>query len=212
MAMMTLQTLMSEATALVGGRLDMTASQVSLYINMAQLEVSRALPHGEMEATTYLTLSVSSATAAGYPPSDFDEPISVSRLSAYDGFSHLNLTRVSVGEIDDAADSGGTATGTTNRYAIHGDQLFVYPKSSSSVSLALRYRKTPSEMTLTTAVPSIHTRYHPAILYKAAENLAMRAVDPQLAAYYRNTFISFMQATPSTQELRGRSERQNTER
>lgn len=209
MAMMTLQTLMSEATALVGGRLDMSASQVSLYVNMAQLEVARALPHGEMETTTYLSCVTSTKTAAGFP-SDFDEPISLSRSSTYDAFSHLNLTRVNIGQVDDATDSTGTATGTSHSYAILGGDIWLYPTPSSAFSLTLRYRKVPSELTTLTAVPSVHTRYHPAILYKTAENLAMRALDPQLAAYYRNTYISFMQATPSTAELRQRSERQNT--
>ena len=211
MPTLTLATLMSEATALVGGRLDMSASQVSLYVNMAQLEVARALPHGEMEATAYLSAVTSAKTVAGFP-TDFDEPITVSRSSAYDTFSHLGMTRVSIGQIDDAADSTGTAAGSPNRYAIHNQDIWVYPTPSSALSLTLRYRKVPSDMTATTAVPSLHTRYHPAILYKAAENLAMRAVDPQLAAYYRNTYISFMQATPSTQEVRARSERQDTER
>ena len=208
---LTLQTLMSEATALVGGRLDMSASQVSLYVNMAQLEVARALPHGEMEKTVYLAASISSLTANGFP-TDFDAPISLSRASTYDGFSHMNLTRVSIGEIDDASDSGGTAVGVTNRYAIHNQDIWLYPKPSSTMSLTFRYRAVPADMTATTAMPSIHTRYHPAILYKTAENLAMRAVDPQLAAYYRNTYISFMQATPSTQETRAGAERQNTEK
>jgi hypothetical protein len=198
---------MSEATALVGGRLDMTASQVSLYVNMAQLEVARALPHGEMEATAYLSVvSTSKATANGFP-ADFDEPISVSRISAYDTFGYLHLTPVPIRAIDDATDSTGTARGTPSRYAIHNQDIWIYPLASSDHSLTLRYRKVPSDMTALTAVPSLHTRYHPAILYKAAENLAMRAVDPQLAAYYRNTYISFMQATPSTQEVRTRSER-----
>ena len=208
---LTLGTLISESTALVGGRLDLTASQVSLYVNMAQLEVARAIPHGEMEATTALKVTASGKTASGFP-SDFDVPLSLSRVSAYDGFSHLNLTRISIGEIDDAADSGGTATGTPNRYALMGEQVWLYPTPTSADSLLFRYRKVPADMTATTDMPSIHTRYHPAILYKTAENLAMRAVNPELAAYYRNTYISFMQATPSTQESRAQSERQNTER
>jgi len=203
---LTLQTLMSESTALIGGRLDMSASQVSLYVNMAQLEVARSLPMGEMEATTYLNVPASGLTLGGFP-TDFDEPISISRISAYDSFGYLHLTQVPIREIDDASDSGGTATSTPNRYAIHNQDIWVYPLATSALSLKLRYRKVPSDMTALTATPSVHTRYHPAILYKTAENLAMRAVDPQLAAYYRNTYISFMQATPSTQEIRTRSER-----
>lgn len=206
MPTLTLQTLMSEATALVGGRLDMSASQVSLYVNMAQLEVARALPHGEMEATVYLSSVTSATTAAGFP-ADFDEPIALSRISAFDTFGYLHLAQVPIRQIDDAIDSTGTATGSPNRYAIHNQDIWVYPVPSSALSLKLRYRKVPADMTALTAVPSVHTRYHPAILYKTAENLAMRALDAQLAAYYRNTYISFMQATPSTQEVRTRSER-----
>jgi hypothetical protein len=199
---LTLGTLISEATALVGGRLDMSVSQVSLYVNMAQMEVARAIPHGEMETTVYLSASASSATCGGFP-ANFDAPIALSRLSTYDSFGQLHLTQVSIAEIDDARDSNGTATGTPNRFALHGENIWLWPKPTSALSLAFRYRKVPSDMTATTEMPSLHTRYHPAILYKTAENLAMRAVNPELAAYYRNTYLSFMQATPTTQELRG---------
>jgi hypothetical protein len=203
---LTLQALMSESTALSGGRLDMSASQVSLYVNMAQLEVARSLPMGEMEATTYLKVDISAQTAGTFP-ANFDEPISLSRLSTYDSFGYMHLTQVPICDIDDAADSGGTATGIPTRYAIHNQDIWLYPRSSSAISLSFRYRKVPSDMTDLTSLPSVHTRYHPAILYKTAENLAMRAVNPELAAYYRNTYVQFMQATPSTQELRTRSER-----
>lgn len=206
MPSLTLGTLMSEATTLVGGSLAVTPSQASLYVNMAQLEVARALPHGEMEATAYLSAAVSTKTVGGFP-SNFDEPMSLSRISTFDTFGYLQLTAVPIREIDAAPDSTGTALGTPTRYAIHNQDIWLYPTPSSAMSLTLRYRKVPSDMTATTELPSIHTRYHPAILYKAAENLAMRAVNPELAAYYRNTYISFMQATPSTQEIRTRSEK-----
>lgn len=199
----TLQTLMSEATALVGGATDLTPSTVSLYVNLAQLEVARSLPMGEMEATT--TYSVAASATSVALPSDFDEPIAFTRTTgAYDWGGHRTLTPTPIRVIDDA--SNGTSTGLPGVYAIHDQAAYLYPQPTSALSLQLRYRKVPTDLTALTSVPSLHTRYHPAILYKAAEQLAMRKMDPQTAAFLRNTYLSYMQATPSTQEVRVRSE------
>lgn len=51
----TLATIMSEATAMVGSRLELTASRVSFYANMALLDVAKAAPNTRLESTTTLS-------------------------------------------------------------------------------------------------------------------------------------------------------------
>ncbi len=203
MPALNLRTLMSEATASAGGRVDISLSQASLLANLAQLEVASMLPHGEMESTDTLSIQTSGYTAA--LPADFGETISLSRVSSFDNFGYRALTAVPIHQVDNASE--GTATGTPNRYAIFNQQVVLYPTASSPHSLVFRYRKVPADMTALTDLPSLHTRYHPAVLYKLTETLCDRVLDSERAAYYRNKFISVMQTIPSTPELRTRSER-----
>ena len=205
MPALTLQTLMSEATAAVGQRLDLTVSQVSLQANLAQLEVASILPHTELMASTNVILAAGSGGTT--LPADFGEAVDLFRQNSFDAFGYRLLTQVPLQEIDNAGDSTGTATGVANRYAISANSLLVYPASTSADTLTLRYVKVPSDMTALTALSSLHTRYHPAVLYKLSENLCDRILDNQRAAYFRNKFISVMGTVPSASDVRMRSER-----
>lgn len=187
----TLGTLMSEATAVIGARADLGASTVSLYANLAQLEVASMLPHEELVSTDTLSALASRQTVP--LPADFGDFISLSRVSSYDSMGFRLLAPVSVPAIDNASE--GTAVGVPTRFARVGANLFLYPTPVSADSLVLRYRRVPADMVATTALPSLHTRWHPAIYFKLCENLADRVLDNPRAAYYRNKFLSVMGAT-----------------
>ena len=197
MPALTLATLLSEATAALGQRLDLTVSQLSLHANIAMQEVAGMLPMTELMKTGTIVLAASSG--ATLIPADVQEIVDVFRPNSYDAMGYRLLTAVPAREIDNAADSTGTATGVANRYAISGSSILVYPTSTSLDTLTMRYIGIPSDMTNLTDRPSIHTRYHPAVLWKLCENMADRVVDNQRAAYYRNKFINEMgtQLTPS---------------
>lgn len=195
----TLGTLMSEATAAIGARADLAVSTVSLYVNLAQLEVASMLPHDELLSTDTLAVAASRQTVP--LPADFGEIVALSRVSSYDVFGFRLLAPISPPELDNASE--GTATGTPNRYARVGVNLFLYPTPTSADSLILRYRRVPADMVATTSQPSLHTKYHPAIYFKTCENLADRVVDNPRAAYYRNKFISVMGATTGSPPSEG---------
>lgn len=204
MPSLTLGTLMSEATAALGSRLDLSASVVSLYVNIAQQEVASMLPHTELLASTTLVLAAGSSAAV--LPTDFNSalPYAVFRPNSQDSFGNRLLTRVSLREVDNASE--GTATAVANRYAVSANSIIFYPGSTSQDTFTLRYCAIPADMTSTSSLPSLHTRYHPAILFKTIENLADRVMDNTRAAYYRNKFLSVIGATPApgpTQTLGG---------
>lgn len=192
---------MSEATAALGSRTELTASTVSLYANIAQLEVAAMLPHTELLATQTLVLGAgSNATVL---PGDLGEIVDVVRTNSFDSFAHRVLTQVPLREIDDASE--GTQTGVANRFATSANSILFYPTTTSVDTFTLRYVKVPSDMTNTTDAPSLHTRYDPAILYKLCENLADRVLDTQRAAYYRNKCISVLGTVPQPTEAKTRA-------
>ena len=203
MPAMTLQQIMSFATTALGSRLELSASQVSLYVNLAQEEVASMLPHTELLGTQTLVLAAgSNATVI---PADMAEVVDVFRVNSFDAMGYRLLTAVPLREIDNASE--GTQTGVANRYAISANSIIFYPTSTSQDTFTLRYVKVPSDMTTATAQPSLHTRYHSAIAWKATENLADLITDNQRAAYFRNKFISAMGAVPTPSDALNRSER-----
>ena len=198
MPSLTLGTLMSEATAALGSRTELGASTVSLYANIAQLEVAAMLPHTELLTSTTLVLGAgSSATVL---PADLDRIVDVSRPNSYDSFGYRVLTQVSLAQVDNASE--GTATGVCNRFATSANSILFYPTSTSQDTFTLRYVRVPTDMSNTTDIPSLHTRYHPAILFKLCEDLADRVLDTQRAAYYRNKVISVLGTLPTPGEAK----------
>ena len=202
MPALTLATIASEATAALGNRLDVSISVVSLYANIAQQEVAVMLPHTELLKTQTLVLGAgSSATVL---PADFGEVVDVFRVNSFDSFSARLLTQVSLREIDNASE--GTATGVSNRYALSASSILFYPGSTSVDTFTLRYVSVPSDMTNLTDRPSLHTRYHPAVLFKTIENLADRVVDNPRAAFYRQKVISVLGTVPTPSDAKTRAE------
>lgn len=196
---------MSTATAGLGNRLDLTVSQVSLQVNLAQQEIATMLPMTELMKTG--TIVLAAASSATVVPADFAEAVDVFRVNSFDSFGYRLLTLVPPREIDNAADSTGTAAGQSNRYAISGNSFMVYPPSASLDTLTLRYVAVPTDMTALTALPSLATRYHAAILYKTQENLCDMVADNQRAAYFRNKTISVLGTVPTPSDVLNRSER-----
>lgn len=203
MPAMNLQTIMSEATSALGQRIDLSQSQVSLQVNLAQLEVASMLPHTELMKTQ--TLVLAAASNATVLPNDYGSTVDVFRPNSFDSFGYRLLTPVPLREIDNASE--GTTTGVANRYAVSANSILFYPTTTSIDTFTLRYVAVPADITALTSLPSLHTRYHPAILYKTIENLADRVVDNQRAAYYRNKFISVMQSVPGPSDVLNASER-----
>lgn len=155
--------LMSQATARTGRRSDLAASTVSFWVNTAYQEVAQAAPSAMME-----TLTVSSTTSGENRlelPADCLELINMSWLTTAGGTSSgLTLRRTSANQVDQA---GFFNPGKPDRYVMFNNWVELWPSPNSSYSLQMRYHAYPSDMTATTAVPSLATEWRPAVLYLA---------------------------------------------
>jgi len=193
----TLATLMSSATAALGNRSDIALSTVSLWTNEAYERLWTELPENEQEA-----LAVSSTTVNEDKltlPSDFLEMVAVSNTSN----SNTLLDPINVDQLLAFSDSSGVP----RYYALYSDWLELRPVPDSAYSLELRYRKLRSDMTATTSLPSIATRYHQAIFLKTAELLAdFVTLDPEKADRFRGLYRVHMATTPNDRALRARND------
>ena len=158
----TLGDLMSRATARIGRRDDIAESDVSFWINTAYQEVADAEPSALME-----TLTVSSTTSGEFRlelPADCKELTALSWHTT-EPVSSYTLARVSTDYMDSMGGGGGAPAERPSRYALYNNWLELYPSPDSSYSLQMRYIAEPSDMTATTAVPSLETSWRVAVLY-----------------------------------------------
>jgi len=197
----TLGDIVSTATIALGNRTDITLSQASLAANQAALEVWSQLPFDEQES-----LAVSSTTVNEDKvtlPSDFQELLVISNMST--NLPHgrpldpLNL---------DQTDAYSDSSGVPQFYTLYSTWLELRPIPDSAYSIQLRYRKQLSDMTETTDVPSVSTRYRMAVYYKTKEILAEEYIlDSEAAALAHNKYVSYMASMPSDRALRNREGR-----
>lgn len=198
-----LRTLMSQATAIVGSRLELTPSQVSFYANMAQLEVATRAPHMFMMSASTFSLN---ASASSYSlPTDFLAPISMTNVGSGDSWGNRTLREVGIREVDNASE--GTGTARSNRYAVVPPDMWFYPTSDVTYAMRFRYYKTPSDMTNLTDTLSVGSVLRPAVIWKLAEYLFAVTLDQEREAFARNRYISYMSSTPSDEALKYRSEK-----
>ena len=202
MPALTLANLLSLTTKALGNRLELTVSELSLQANLAQQEVASMLPHTELMKTATLVLAAGSN--ATILPADFAEVIDVTRPNSFDSFGRRVLTLVPLKQIDNASE--GTQTGQVNRFAVSANSVVFYPTTTSIDTFTMRYVGVPSDMTNLTDRPSLHTRYHAAVLYKTQENMADLVVDNPRAAYFRGKFISVMQTVPTPSDTLNRAQ------
>ena len=203
MPIFNLQTLMSQATAMVGQRLDLTPSQVSFWANTAQLEVATRAPHMFMLANSYFSTVASQSSAS--LPTDFLAPVSLTNLGSGDSWGNHTLREVAQREIDNASE--GTANKQPNRYAVSPPSLLLYPPADGAYSMQFRYYKTPSDLVNLSDTLSVGSVLRPAVIFKLAEYLFAITVDPEREAFARNRYLSYMQSTPSDEAIKYRSER-----
>ena len=193
----TLAQLCSQTTTALGNRSDLALSTVSFWVNEAENEIWSQLPESQQEA-----LAISSTTVnedkISYP-SDFLELIALSNLS--DDRSLLDPLNA------DQVVGWSNYSGMPTHYAEYATWIELRPIPDSAYSLELRYRKQRSDMTATTAIPSIATRYRRGIMLKAKALLARHVVlDPVMAATADNEYLSFMGSLPNDRALRVRDQ------
>lgn len=165
----TLGELMSNATARIGHRADISASVASFWVNAAYAEVAQAFPHRSLESTAYY--SVSSGQSQLSLPANFLEPVSFSEFSSGALGSARTISPVAISRADA---EGYFPVGDPKGYYIFADTLQLWPSIASSYnstaadsarSLQLRFRQRAEDLVSTSSVPSVDTEWRQAVLY-----------------------------------------------
>ena len=196
MGSFTLSTIISETTAMLGNRADITASRVSLYANRALEFIWNAVEHDKAEA-----IAVSSTTSGENRitlPTDIQELTAISNQSAV---PPQLLLPWNVNDID----SSYTYTGTPTNYVLFSDYMELWPTPNSAFSIQLRYKARPATLSSTTGVSSLATKYDMAHLYKTAELCADSLKDWESASVMRSRFLSEVASIPSDLAMRQRA-------
>ena len=194
----TLGDIMSSATAALGNRADITLSTASFWANEAYDQTWNDLPFDDQEAiaTSSTTVNEDKITL----PSDFQELTYISNTS--NGNTLLDTMNV-----DQLGKFSSTASGVPSHYILYSTWLELRPIPDSSYSLEIRYKIQRSELTETTSVPSVSTRFRRAIMLKTAELLAENVtLDDERANRFRANYISYIRTTPDDRTLRVRDQ------
>lgn len=193
----TLAEIASRATTRIGRRADISLSDASFWVNVAYQEVAQAAPSALME-----TITVSSTTSGENRlelPADCMEVINLSWLTDIGHGSARTLRRTSVDRADQA---GFSPNGKPQEYALFNNWMELWPSPDSSYSLQLRYYAYPSDMTATTAVPSLATEWRPAVLYLAEAFLHEHVGNELEAASARARYAGYISSLKDTQARR----------
>ena len=196
----TLRALMSEATIATGLTDDqIVPSTVSLYVNLAQRDIANRIQQVEFERIA--VSSTSSGDDKLFLPTDCERVLNLSFDTGNAAVGGRGLRQANLWELD--AKSDGTFTGVPDRYLSYATWLELYPSPNSQYSLLMRYVARLSDMTSLTAIPSVDTRYHQAVLFKAVEYLSlMRKGDPVMANVFRSRYEQELTDQPSAKEQR----------
>lgn len=196
MGSMTLGTVMSEATAMLGNRTDVAQSRVSFYANQAAAFIWRVENHDLAEQ-----IAVSSTTSGENKitlPSDYEQLINISNLS------QTPPQLLKPWNTDDV-DSDWTYLGEPTNYVLYSNHIQFWPSPDSSYSLQIRYRSKYATVAATGNTFSIGTRYDMAHLYLTASYVADSVYDRENAAVMYQKYSSCMVTMPSDLAMRQRA-------
>lgn len=189
----TLETLMSEATTISGTSPEVAVSRVSQLVNQATRDLATRLPHVEFEV--YASGSMVSGQDKLYLPDDVETLVALSFDTGASGTGGRVIRQASPWELD--AKSDGTTAGVPMMYLSFASWVEFYPSPDSSYSIVLRYRKRLSEITSLTAIPSVDTRYHQAVLLKTVEYLHLRKGEYDKVAAARALYEQELRQVPN---------------
>lgn len=201
----TLGDVMSKATARVGRRADLPASEVSFWANAALQEVVQSVPHALSEKTTIH--SVVSGTSTLDLPSDHLETISVSLFSTDDAGSGLTLEPTTAQWADA---KGYYPQGKPQKYFLYRNQLNLWPSANSSANSTVasgrsylhRYYARQEDLVSTGSVPSIDTEWRQAWLYLTEARLFEFLGDEAMAAVAQTRYLGYVSSLKDAEARR----------
>lgn len=175
--------IMSDVTARIGRRVDMPKSVVSRYANQAYQDITNIARPMQLERIA-ISSTTSGENRLELPP-DFFEPISLSYLTNIGSARTLRPTNVE--ELDAV---GFTPVGISDRYALYGKWLELWPSPNSAYSMQLRYRSYSTTLTSGQDIPSVSTEWRFPIVLRTEMYLHQWLGDPERAAGAQNAYAA----------------------
>ena len=194
----TLRDLMSEATTTAGIDGMMAPSRVSFYVNLAQRDVANRVQQVEFERLA--VSSTSSGEDKMFLPEDCERLLNLSYDTGVSGLGGRGIHQTNLWQLD--AKSDGTQTGVPERYTSYASWLELYPSPNSNYSLLMRYVARLSDITSLTAIPSVDTRFHQAVMFKTVSYLALRQRNTELAGAMDGLYERELRTQSSAQAQR----------
>lgn len=199
---LSLQQISSIATQFNQGRGDVSASECSLYANIAVGTVASQDQYRSLEST--YNFSITSGTSIVTLPADFFAALSLSLSSGSNNGFQTTMLPSSVEIID----SMGTFRSLPKVYAVYGSGMLVGPMSDSTYSGSMRYQtKIPMLMAIGDT-PSLREEYHYAVALKTAELVSASRNDSEQEALNRQRYLDYMTSLPNDRALRQRDKLQ----
>lgn len=193
-----LSELMSRATEALGNRAEIPASTVSFWVNQSENDCWFSLRLDQQEVSTATSTTTNSDVMV--LPTDFasfvGSPSNQSRSNAL-------LTEINMDQLASFSSYSGAPT----HFASYGTLVLLRPIPDSAYSLTYNYRRLRTEMTLTTAVPSVMTHLRPAIFHHAVQLLAENVtLDTDTAQRHGAYYSQTLRTMPDSFALRARDQ------
>ena len=203
MITMTLANISSLATQFNQGRTDLTASEVSLYANIALGQVAAQDQYRSLDST--YNFSITSGTSTVTLPSDFYAVQSMSISSGTNSYWNSVLLPTS----PEVITSFGTYRAIPRMYGLYGSNLLIGPVSDSTYSGSMRYSTAVPTLVGTGDVPVLRAEYHYAIALKTAELVAASRMDADTEALNHQRYLDYMTSIPNDRALKQRDKVQS---
>lgn len=158
---------------------DLTDTRLLGFLNDTYWDICAREPWPFLEATSAVTVNANGLVTS---PTDIGKVLSLTDVIG---------TRLEPQRLDDFTQGNAsqlTLTGNPDRYYFIGDQLYVYPISTSN-SLTIRYVRVPAALTTSPdATPILPLRHHRVIVLGALIKCYMMEDDPENSALNTNAY------------------------
>lgn len=183
---------MSTATRRAGRRADYPASTVSLLANQAIQIIADSEPHASLESSHWTSMSSGSTSCAF--PAGCAELLSATLVWSWSTASSAVSSRATLRMLSptDADKRGHDPAGTPNAFLPYADRVEFFPSFNSAYSVQFRFRAYPSDLTDTSATPSLATPYLWAAVLKTEQLLREDVGDHAGAAMAEGRYQSHM--------------------
>lgn len=188
---LTLSQINSLVTGWCQGRTDYSASDLSLFANMALTEVASRMPYRSLDS--FVVSSTTSGQSSITRPTGAAYVTSISNLSVAPNSKQRTLEPA----MPEQVDSSATQVGMPVRYTEYRDQILLWPPADSAYSFQIRFQEVIPPLVNSTDTPALDERWHIAVAMRASAIAASQRNALELEASNQARYLGYISSTPS---------------